>query len=642
MPNSYEEDYRAMRFIHRTARLVAAFSLACLALATSVPAREVVRLPVPYMQQPDGSTCLPTSLCMAMHFMGRCELTSATIFELHKACRTDRYNVPDLVRKYDLYAFPSWMEHAWTRETIESELRNGRPVVLGVDVSRAGHFVLAVGYTDDGRVIIHDPANPHPGWSFNGAFTTTDWDRLIWRNGIMLRGEPFPTPPRALSGMLVATTAPRTMVRGETGVAEFAIKNNGTEAWPEGLYLAAVDAYSSPTRERVSAFAVLAQSADVTSGTWISPTLAATPDISRLAPGQTAIFRIPLRAPTDAPDDRPQLFRENFNLVDAKGHWFSEHWQTGPSNRGVFFRVAVVPPRPANFTLPLIETVNGGKPALPWKLKYGGSDVLCMATDAPAFPAATPGTTASVEISTASYEDDTVTTTADEGTTSTGDAGANTTMTVANSVSTSPSESLLASLPRPTAPALRLRPAPGQEYEMAFVGDPLGTDYRVEAWVYCDVRPVPRGHGYERAGIFLHDSGQHRITNKTEVENGECLLMAYESNTGQIRAGNFLNGGIADSTRRSTNVRIKESGWHRFAIRAAGNEITYELDGAQIATSRGSGRGRRGMGWRGNSTDSDPRAALRFGDCGVFSHYLSLPPTDEHHGLLFAGFKVEQ
>ncbi|MBX7245953.1 MAG: C39 family peptidase [Candidatus Sumerlaeaceae bacterium] len=622
--------------VHRPAAVLLWLAMV-VAMAPPLPAKDVVRLPVPYMRQPDGSTCLPTSLCMAMHFMGRCDLTSATIFEFHKVCRTDRYNVPDLVRQYGLYAFPSWLESSWTRETIEHELNCGRPVVLGVDVSRAGHFVLAVGYTDDGKVIIHDPANPHPGWSFNGAYTTTTWDKLIWRNGIMLRGEPFPAPPRTISGTLVATTAPRTLVSGEMAMAEFAIKNNGTEPWPEGVALAPVDAYSIPTKERTSAFAILPGDEKATSGTWLSPTRAAAPSVNRLAPGETALFRVPLRAPATLVDGRPALYRENFNLIDASGHWFSEHWQTGPSNRQIFFRVSVVPPRRTDSVLPLEETVSGGKPSLPWKLKNGGAEVLAVAANAPAFPSVDLDTSGIVEVVAPppSDEETTPTSTPDVGTTESAVAAVSATSTT-----------LFSSLPRPKTPVLSLRPADGQDYEMAFVGDPLGTDYRVEAWVYCDVRPVERGRGYERAGIFMHDSGQHRITNKTELENGECLLMAYESNSGRIRAGNFLNGGVSDSGRG--NVRIKESGWHRFAITAKGNEISYELDGNVIATARGftgrgGGRGRRGgsASREASPRETDPRAVLRFGDCGVFCNYLSLGPDDPRHGLLFAGFRVD-
>jgi hypothetical protein len=430
------------------------------------------------------------------------------------------------------------------------------------------------------------------------------------------------------------------MTYGETAVAEVAIRNNGSEPWPAGVRLAAVDAYSSPTRERESVFAILPGDTTATSGTWISASVVGEPDVKNLPPGQVTYFRMPLRAPASQPGNKSVTFRENFNLVDAQGHWFSEDWQTGPSNRQIYFRVAVVPPRSADDVLPLEETGAGGKPSLKWRLKNGGEHVLEAAADAPAFPTQVTGPVVYAEVDNPRVESEEgpTTSTVQEDAAST--SGVQTQRIAANSMETSVPVSIAG--PGAGTVALRLHPATGQDYEMAMVGDPQGTDYAVESWVYCDYRPVPRGHGYERAGIFMHDSGQHRITAKTELENGDCLLMAYDSNTGRVHAGNWLNGGLADSARESSTTLIDHSGWHKFAMRAKGPVVTYELDGTEIASTQGSGRGRRG-GWRrgGAAREDNPRAPLRYGDCGVFSHYLSLPETDEHHGLLFAGFKVK-
>lgn len=560
-------------------------------------ARDVVRLPVPYIQQPDGNTCLPTSLCMAMHFMGRCDLTTETIYKLHKTTQYDRYNVPELAARYGLYAFPSWLEHAWTRETVEAELRAGHPVILGLDCSQAGHFVLAVGYTDDAKVIIHDPYWKEPGWYFGGPYVTTDWERLIWRNGIIVRGEPFSAPLRTISGTLVDSTAPRTLLCGEQSEALFAIKNNGRKPWPEGVQLAAVDAYCSPTCERLSPFAVLtssSQEAGLTSGTWISASRAAAPDRPRIAPGEVAYFRVPLRAPAHLEANRTTVFRENFNLIDAQGHWFSEHWQTGPSNRQIFFRVAVAPPPPKGFALPLVESVTGGKPVLDWKLKYGTSESLSVAADAPAF--------------------------------ATGGAD----------VPTSPAEALL-SLAKPDSPALRLSPPPGQTDQVAFIGDPKGTDYRVEAWIYCNYRPQDKNRAFERVGVFMRDSGHHRFGPKTELESDESLVMAYDSDDGKLRLGTFALGGVNPLLRETSTPLIQNSGWHRFAIRAEGTTVTYELDGKQVAAVNLARRHHE------DDDDTHPRSAYRAGDCGVFFH--SSHPAEEAdrpRGLLFAGFRVDQ
>jgi len=574
---------RALRLLCTPVVLSAIFATT----ATSAFAKDVVRLPVPYMNQPDGNTCLPTSLLMAMHFLGRADLTTETVYTLHKTCRYDRYNVPTLVRQFGLYAFPSWLEHAWTRETVEAELRSGRPVVLGLDCSRAGHFVLAVGYTDDGQVILHDPYWKETGWQFGGPFYTTPWEPLIWRNGIMIRPDPFPDAPRAISGSLVQTTAPRTLVRGELTMAEFAIKNNGREPWPDGVCLAAVDAYTSPARERESRFAVLPGSDSTTTATWISASRAAYPDKKNLVPGEIAYFQVPLRAPSDFPDENSVVFRENFNLVDGEGRLFSEHWQTGPSNRQVFFRVAVVAPAP-KLNAPLVETAAGGKPALPWKLKFASAEGVALAAGSGDAPAAE-------------------------------DSQSSTALEIAD-IATSAG-----------GPALRVKaPVGDEDFQMAYVGDPRASDYRVESWIYCDFDPENKKSGYNRFGVFLRDSGHHRISPKTETENGECIFMGFDSDDGRIRMGNFANGGIGDMVRERTH--IKESGWHKFGISAKGTTVTFELDGKVVGT--GSIRG--GRGW-----DEDFQGAFQAGDCGVLVRSLFPPDSDRRRDLLFAGFRAE-
>lgn len=554
--------------------------LCALVLAHSIsPAKDVIRLPVPYIQQPNGETCLPTSLCMAMHYLGRCELTTDTIQSLHATCHYDRYNVPKLVERFGLHAFPSWLEHAWTRETVEAELRAGHPVILGLDCSRPGHFVLAVGYTDDGKVIIHDPYWKEPGWPFGGPFVTTDWAPLIWRNGIILHTDAFTSAPRAVSGNMTATTAPRTLVPGQQAVVEFAVKNNGTQPWPDEVYLAPVDAYSTNTQERASPFAIVKSDADTgqLSEAWVSQTRVGPPDKKALAPGDVAHFRAPIHAPALT---EPTTFRENFNLVDGAGHWFSENWMTGPSNRQMFFRVAVVPKVSGADKLPLIETAEGGKLALPWRFKFPAPNAITPG-EKPAAPAAENNTTNSL--------------TPPDGST-----------------------------------VLKLRTPPGESFQVAFVGDPLARDYHVQAWVYCDYRPADKDRGYDRYGIFMHDAGQHRIGPKTELENDDCILISYDTDNGRVRCANFEKGGLADFRRESDATYIKQSGWHKMGIRAEGSTVTFELDDKPIHVARNV-----------SSFADEAPTAFSSGDCGVY-YRSAYPDEAERRGVQFAGFKMEQ
>lgn len=563
-----------------------------LTVASTAAARDVVRLPVPYIQQPDGNTCLPTSLCMAMHFMGRCDLTTETIYTLHKTCRFDRYNLPGLVAQFGLYAFPSWLEHAWTRETVEAELRAGRPVILGLDCSRAGHFVLAVGYTDDGRVIIHDPYWKETGWDFGGPYVTTDWAPLIWRNGIILRGEPFPQAPRDISATLVATTAPRTMIAGTQALAEFAVRNNGRAPWPKGVVLAAVDAYATRTAERQSPLAVLSGDPSTSSafGTWLSASRVCAPkpttsSLDVIAPGEVAYFRVPLRAPATLPEKKPVTLRENFNLLAPDGKWFSDHFQTGPSNRQIHFRVAVVPPPPDKVDLPMVETVANGKPMLPWRVKNGGLENLTVATHAPALTFPDPATSQP-----------------------------------------------LPALELPQGPALRLLPPIGTNFQTAFTGDPLGTDYRVEAWMYCDIRPQDAARGFDRVGLFMRDSGQHRLTSKTETENGDAIVLSIDGDDGRVRAGDFSDGGAGEMLRGVGRIRVK-SGWHQLAIRCEGTTVTFELDGLVLGSPQP-------VRPAGNEYGSQVVDFAR-GDCGVFVYSTFPDDADRRRGVTFAGFRID-
>jgi hypothetical protein len=176
---------------------------------------------------------------------------------------------------------------------------------------------------------------------------------------------------------------------------------------------------------------------------------------------------------------------------------------------------------------------------------------------------------------------------------------------------------------------LKLRTAPGENFQVAFVGDPLARDYHVESWVYCDYRPGDKEHGYDRYGIFLHDAGAHRIAPKTELENDDCILMSYDTDNGRLRCGNFEKGGMGEFRREREATYIKESGWHKMGIRAEGTTVTFELDGKPLHVARNVSR----------FADEAPRA-FSSGDCGVF-YRSAYPEEAERKGVLFAGFKME-
>jgi hypothetical protein len=527
------------------------------------------------MEQPDGSTCLPTSLLMVMNYLGRADLTTETVYALHERCQYDRYNVPAIVANYGLHAFPSWLEHAWTPATIEAELRAGRPVILGVDVSRPGHFVVAVGYTADGRVIIHDPYWKESGWFAGGANVVTDWDKLVWRNGIMIRTEPFPDPPRGISGTIVATTAPRTMVSGERAEVEITVQNNGREPWPTDTVLRPVDAYRPDwtAAERISPFAI---SSDIRP----SHTTAPASENPVIHPGEVAAFRFCITAPTVHANT---TFRENFNLYSPTAGWFSAHWQTGPSNREIFLRLAVVPRD--NPEVPTEQAIRAGHFLTRNAAVPGGVELLHGDLNLPPLPeAAQP----------------------------------------ADAVST-------------TAPAI-LRTPPGKPFSVAHVGAFTARDYSVSAWMWLEYRPLRgnRGRGVNRVGLFARDSGQLTYGNKTELESGDSLVISYDSDDGRLRAGTFARGGVDDWRPRRDATYIRESGWHHLRIDCLGTSVTYFLDGQELVT--------QDLATTPATSITDYKLGPLFesGDAGVFNTIVA-EGTDQHdpaRSVIFADFRM--
>ena len=507
---------------------------------TSVTAR--VHLPVPYMQQPDNQTCLPTCLLMALHFMGRePNFTSATVQQLHKRAWYERFNVPAIARDYGLYALPNWYQLGWTRRTVEHELDLGRPVVLGSAISRAGHFILAIGYTTDGRLIIHDPTLRSPGYDIGGPDSVVDWEQVFWRGGVILRPESFPAMG-AISGTTAETTAPRRVAPGETFDVQIAVRNNGTAPWPDEVFLAPIVPETSPTQMRDSAFRP--------EKGWQSKYHAAAPDKKNLATSDTAIFRFTLTAPQVS---EPTVFIERWNLVDADGRGWGSSYLAGPGDYEMLTRITVDPPR-GPWSLPLVETTTSTQPALDWATKGG-----TLAPAAASLPPVPGGLKA---------------------------------FTLHNARGTTAS---------------------------AYLGDTAWSDYRVDAWVYCDLRKAEGKTGYDRVGIFLRDQADRAGDTKDGAQLGAAYAMTFDSDDGGIRAASIDGGGIEDF-HPDPRYKLKESGWHKFAVRVTGNELIYELDDKEF--------------WRGRDS------LFAKGDCGVY--YRSSFTPEKSGGVSFAGFRVDK
>lgn len=457
-----------------------------------------VDIPVKYMKQPDDQTCLPTCLTMVLHFYGKVDLTKETVFELHKRTRYDRYNLPDIVKDYNLYALPCWYELGWNAQTLKRELDAGHPIITGCDLGRAGHFVLITGYTDDGKWIVNDPTGKARGYKLGGEHLVTDWENLNWRGGVFIHKEPFPQPQ--VSGIVTERSVPEIMTPGSRAKISFNLKNNGKQKWQEPLYLECIEWRFSNCVPRKSAF--------YNKSAWLSPSRVM--EVKTLMPDETTSLVFEIKVPEV---ESPTSFKEYWTLLDSQGCQISDESVSGPGLFDMNAKIIVEPE--VSWKLPYEETLKNNKPSLPWYVKFG------------------------------TLETDNTTT-----------------------------------MPK----VLRLL-TPGRNYDCAWIGDSTWTDYRVEALVYCEYRPELRPQGWDRTGIFLRDNGDHAGNTSDVDQKGEYYCITYDSDDGRLRAGYSRNGVIGDF-HSEPFIYLKQSGWHRFAIRCRENEISYELDGKPFHTAK--------------------------------------------------------
>ena len=492
-----------------------------------------VKLEVPYIEQPDNKTCLPTSLAMVLHYKGKIELNNDIIFKLHKRTKYDRYNVPDIVKEYNLYALPCWYELGWNEDTLKRELDAGNPVITGCDLGRYGHFVLIIGYTNDGKWILHDPTGKSPRYPLGGKAAEVDWNVLNWRGGVFIHSKPFPEPQ--ISGKLMKITGPDILAPGEIGEVRFEIMNNGKKQWPEELYLV-------PVKPLFSSSAMPNPESVFYNDSWLTPSRVMR--INKVPPGQTARFAFKIKSPRKS---KPASFREYWNILDSKGQRLSQESVSGPGLLDMNVKVLVEPHETWQF--PIMEKMQDNKPSLDWHVKFGSLKKSDVSNN--------------------------------------------------------------------NKNALSLY-TPGKKYDAAWIGNSTWSDYKVEAMIYCEYRPDEKPMGWERIGLFARDNGDHAIIVKNYQESGDLYCMTYDSDDGRLRAGNILNGLIADFHPKPY-VYIKKSGWHKFSILCSGNSITYELDDKPFYQAQ---------------------SKIRMnGSCGVF-YSSTFDKMDLIHGISFYGFSV--
>jgi hypothetical protein len=118
-----------------------------------------------YLQQPNGWSCGPTSLAMAMASFGLRPANQNTVSEMINALHASSSEgtpggpayVASVAQGLGLDAHSSTSQNA---SDMRAELEAGRGVIVNGSLGNVGHFIYLDGIADDGRFIVCDPYRP--------------------------------------------------------------------------------------------------------------------------------------------------------------------------------------------------------------------------------------------------------------------------------------------------------------------------------------------------------------------------------------------------------------------------------------------------------------------------------------------------
>jgi hypothetical protein len=88
-----------------------------------------------------------------------------------------------MVDYFKMHGLDSWQKYGPSELEIKAELEAGHPVPASTKLTEIGHWIIIVGYTDEGYYIVHDPfgSKPYgnnPGGNYNGSYVLYTWDEM--------------------------------------------------------------------------------------------------------------------------------------------------------------------------------------------------------------------------------------------------------------------------------------------------------------------------------------------------------------------------------------------------------------------------------------------------------------------------------
>ncbi len=172
-----------------------------------------------------------------------------------------------------------------------------------------------------------------------------------------------------------------------------------------------------------------------------------------------------------------------------------------------------------------------------------------------------------------------------------------------------------------TSPKFALEVGGYYSWDMLAFGQNADDNYYVEVDAYCDVRiDAPEGM-FDRISLGSHcsvydpskpsldaygdsntyrSSGGYAIT--FETDSGIIYARKYAPDNSKVRANERTEGYAVDFGQ----VTLTKSGWHRFRIEYVNQQVTFKVDGQQVAqvTDGDYPFGPAGLHYRGSYSDS--------------------------------------
>ncbi|MBN2329540.1 MAG: hypothetical protein JXR73_20530 [Candidatus Omnitrophica bacterium] len=148
------------------------------------------------------------------------------------------------------------------------------------------------------------------------------------------------------------------------------------------------------------------------------------------------------------------------------------------------------------------------------------------------------------------------------------------------------------------SPAYALEVGGFYSWDMLAFGQDSDANYFVEVDAFCDVRFDAPENMFDRVSLGLHCSiydpdklsldsyGQNNIYRSSggyaisfETDSGDIIARKYAPNNSKAYVVSRLEGFAEDYAR----ITLDDSGWHRFRIEYLNGQITFYVDGEQVA-----------------------------------------------------------